>query len=239
MDQHLKFELLEGRFHRILARFRLFLQKYPDLKPFVVEFFGTPKAGKTTIMSMARHFLRRNGWRVTARPEGAEAIDWARVTPQYNEETWRYAMSEVYQRLDRPFELIMLDRGLMDNLAWMDYWRKKEMLLPEDQKKGEAFKLSPIYRDMFDLHVCMVCEMELSLERELANAMTKKDGDIMNRRALSSFRESHDKLWERLNGDEDDRLVWHDTSKETPFETTYFVLTQIADAFERRIAQLR
>lgn len=239
MDQYLQFELLEGRFHRILARFRLLLRKYPNLKPFVVEFFGTPKAGKTTIMSAVEHFLKRNDWRITARPEGAEVVDQPRDTPQYNEQTWRYAMSEVFARLRGPFELIMLDRGLMDNLIWMDYWRKKEKLSLEDQENGEAFKLGAVNRGMFDLHICMVCEPETAMERELAHAISKKDGETMNLRSLTSLRESHDRLWERLNGTEDERLVWHDSSGETPIETAYFVLTQIADAFERRIVGLK
>lgn len=232
MDPLIEFELLEGRLHKILSRYRLLEQKRPGIRPFAVEFFGTPKAGKTTIMTTVLQLLKRHEWEITARPEGAEVVDQPRTGPQYNEQTWRYAMSELYQRQQSRFEVVLLDRGLMDNLIWMDYWRKKGKLDAEVQKLGEAFKLSPLYRDMFDLHICMVCEPETAMEREVAMALSKKDGDTMNLRSLRSLRDSHDKLWERVGGEADPRIVWHDSTTESPQETAIAVLHQIAKAFE-------
>lgn len=242
MDTHLRFELLEGRFAKILARFR-HLRKYdPHLRAFAIEFFGTPKSGKTTILSTCEHFLKRNlerdSWNVTARPEGAEVIDLPRTSMHYNLQTGRYALSELTARL-HSHELVILDRGLLDTVIWSDYWLAKGDIDAETQKIIEAYQLIPKHRDLFDLHICMVCTPETALERELTHAMSNKEGETMNPDSLRRLCDSHERLWERMDGEGDPRLFWHDSSDEEKAETAFRVLSAIADAFERRLHQLR
>lgn len=40
-------------------------------RPFVLEITGTPKAGKTTLISMIETFLRQSGWKVHVLEERA------------------------------------------------------------------------------------------------------------------------------------------------------------------------
>ena len=142
MDPHLRFELLEGRFAKILARFRSLRHRDPSLRAFALEFFGTPKAGKTTILSACEHFLKRNlpsqSWNVTARPEGSEVVDLPRTSMHYNEQTGRYALTELVTRL-HSHELVILDRGLLDTVIWSDYWLRKGKISEAEQKTIEAY----------------------------------------------------------------------------------------------------
>lgn len=242
MDPHLRFELLEGRFAKILARFRSMRRYDPTLRAFALEFFGPPKAGKTTILMATLHFLKRNlpsqSWNVTARPEGAEVVDLPRTSMHYNEQTGRYALTELVARL-HSHELVILDRGLLDTVIWSDYWLAKGKLSEEEQKVIETYQLLPLHRDLFDLHVCMVCDPEEALERELTHAASRKEGETMNLASLGKLHKAHLRLWERMKGDEDPRMVWHDSSGETQEETFFRVLDAIADAFERRLETIR
>lgn len=242
MDTHLRFELLEGRFAKILARFRSLRRSDPTIRAFALEYYGTPKAGKTTILMACEHFLKRNlpseSWNVTARPEGAEVVDLPRTSMHYNEQTGRYALSELVQRL-HTHELVILDRGLLDTVIWSDYWLRKGRLTEDEQRTIEAYQLLPFHRDLFDLHICMVCDPEEALERELAHAASRKEGETMNPDSLRKLHDAHARLWERLSGDEDPRLLWHDSTCEEQEETYFKVLSAIADAFERRLESIR
>lgn len=235
MEPDVRFQLLEGRFAKILARLREARRLHPKARPvLVVEFWGTPKAGKSTIMTMARDFLKRNGALVTARPEGAEVIDLPRTSPHYNLQTCRYALTELYSHLYGEWEIVMLDRGLKDGEVWMDYWLGKQKLSEGDHKAIVGYYHTNVLRDLFDLHLCMVCDPEIAIQRELAHAITKKDGETMNLKTLRALREIHELVYKRTS-DDDPRMAWYDTSKETPIQTSEGVLNALAGAFERRL----
>ncbi|MFA5853718.1 MAG: hypothetical protein WC866_01390 [Patescibacteria group bacterium] len=235
-----KFHEIELRISRCLTRFRRLRRNNPRIRPFVVELLGTPKSGKTTIAEAIEHTLKRNDGIVTARPEGATVVDRVkRDTPHYNLETCRYALSEVTQRLESDLDLIILDRGLMDGMIWMEYWQKRGDLSEDDYAKAIAFYGMEIFRDLFDLHVLLVCEPEVAMQRELAKRRSKKDGDTMNLGTIQKLRGYHDNLWTRLDGNSDHRMSMHDSSRETSEETLDVVLAHMADVFERRLVGLK
>ncbi|HJV32896.1 MAG TPA: hypothetical protein VJ694_02610 [Patescibacteria group bacterium] len=231
---------LERRLAHSVARFRRFRRNNPRLRPFGVELFGTPKSGKSTMAEAIEHTLKRSDWIVTARPEGATVVDRIkRDTPHYNFETCRYALSEIAQRMDSEFDLVVLDRGLMDGMIWTGYWLAKGKLSKPDHDAALAFYGMDVMREQFDLHVCLVCDPKVAMERELARSLSKKDGETMNLKSLTLLRGIHDDLWTRLNGTEDPRMAFHDSSKERPEETAHAVLTKLADACERRLETLK
>ena len=98
--------------------------------PFFVEFAGTPKSGKSSCIEIVRHFFRRVGFRILAPTEGA-----SRRTPYYLKNnlpafnTWSasYALTHVlegkYDAEDR-YQIALLDRGLFDALACLNYFGK-------------------------------------------------------------------------------------------------------------------
>ena len=240
MEPDVRFQLLEGRFHKILARLRELRRLHPaKMLVLVAEYWGTPKAGKSTMMTMGRDFLKRVGAKVTARPEGAEVIDFPRTSPHYNFQTWRYAMSELYTHLFGDWEVILLDRAKKDGEVWLDYWLGKGLLSAEDHAALVAAYNAQVFRDLFDVHICMVCDPETALQRELAHAISKREGETMNLASLRKLRAIHDQVWARSNGDADPKMVWHDTSKESLIETSEAVLHTLADAFERRLDSIR
>jgi len=232
--------VFEKRFALILARFRRLRQRNPGLRPFGIEWWGDPKAGKTTMKDQITRFLKRNDWNATARPEGAEVVDRiSRDTPHYNLETLRYALREISERQDSRFDLVMLDRGPMDHLVWLEYWLDKAKLAEGEYRAHRAVPLAENIREMFDLHVLMVCEPDVSIQREVAHALTKKDGDTMNPKTLGKLHGFHMKLWKELGEGSDPRVTLHDSSKETMVQTAESVLSKIADAFERRLETIR
>lgn len=231
---------LEWRLAQAVARFRRLRRNNPRLRPFNVELLGTPKSGKSTMAEAIEHTLKRSDWLVTARPEGATVVDRIRRdTPHYNLETCRYALSEAAQRMDSEFDLVVLDRGLMDGMVWMGYWLAKGKLSQKDHDAALAFYSMDLLRDAFDLHVFLVCKPEVAMARELARSLSKKDGDTMNLKTLTLLRSLHDGLWARLDGGSDPRLALHDSSTEGPEATAHAVLSRLADAFERRLDSLR
>ncbi len=103
-------------------------QLLDDPRPFFVEFAGTPKAGKSTCIDIVSHFFRRTGFHVLAPAEGA-----SKRTPFYLKKDWIafntwsacYALQHVLEgaHSGEPYNIVMLDRGLFDALAWFEFLR--------------------------------------------------------------------------------------------------------------------
>lgn len=231
---------LENRFLRILQSLQRLRLDGAWVRPFGLEIWGTPKAYKTTVQVAASQFLKRIGWKVTYRPEGAEVIDRvSRKTPHYNLQTARYALSEITDRLEGDLDIVISDRGLMDSIAWLEYWARKGKLSVADRDALEAANRTEILRSLYDLHVCMVCDAHVALEREATHSLTDKPGETMNRATLEMLNDIHRAVWERLDGENDRRMVWHDTSRSTPKDVLRAVLSDLASAFEHRLSTIK
>ena len=205
-------------------------------RPFMLELFGTPKSGKSTMKEMLRHFFRRQGWKVSAPTEGAEVVELPRVEPAYNFQTAEYALGEARKRFfDRSFHLVIFDRAIYDGVMRMEYYRSKGVISPEQQRLIEGYYLLPWNAEMFDMHVCLVASPEVAIKRELARALSKKHGETMNPQTLTGLLDAHGRMWQRLECDSNPAMAWHDSSLETEEETATAILNAVFAAFTARL----
>lgn len=237
----MKNQSFEQRIERLLKLFdpdgeRRLLQP----RPFIIELFGTPKSGKTTMKEMLKHTFKRNGLSVSTPTEGAEFVEWIkRLEPQYNFQTAEYALSRArelaYGPLHRSFHVAILDRGNMDGVVRMEYYRRRRVISEAEQGIIENYYLLPRNEEMFDLHVCLVAEPEVAIRRELAQAVVKKHGETMNPRTLADLLDAHRRVWERLRCAANPAMCWHDSSTESAPQTARAILEVLLGAFERRL----
>lgn len=157
----------------------------PDVPPVVIEFAGSPKAGKSSTIEIVEHFFRRAGFRVFAQIEGA-----SRRTPAslkgdlvaFNVWSLNYAVSELLlaaNSVERP-NIILLDRGPFDAIAWMRLLEGPDGLSSLDRQAVEAYALLDKWIRLIDRAFLFTCEPAVSLEREVEQKLTAKPGRAMN-----------------------------------------------------------
>jgi thymidylate kinase len=208
-------------------------------RPFMIELFGTPKSGKTTNAEMLGHFLKRNKWLVLAPTEGAEVVTWPRVEPVYNFATCEYAMGIAREvSFSKNYHGVIFDRAIMDGVVRMDYYVAKGVITEEQRRIIEGYYLLPWNTDLFDMHICLTATPEVAIQRELARALTKRDGETMNIKTLTGLLEAHERVLTRLSPTGRYKFVVHDSSKETPEQTASSLLDEVLLAFEARLAAL-
>lgn len=204
-------------------------------RPFTIELFGTPKSGKTTVGGMLKHFFRRQGWRVSTPTEGAEVVELPREEPVYNFQTCEYALSCARDRSYSNFHVVIFDRAVMDGVVRMDYYVAKGVISEEQRRVIEGYYLLPWNAGLFDLHICLTAVPEVAIARELARALTKRDGETMNPKTLAGLLAAHERVLARLGPTGRYRFLAHDSSVEKQEETAAAVLTAALDAFETRL----
>ena len=206
-----------------------------DSLPLVVELAGSPKAGKTTNIEIIEHFFKRVNFKIWAPTEGASKrtpYHLRRNLVAYNTWTLNYAISELlvaYYNVDRP-DLIILDRGPFDSLAWMSLLRKKGDLSAEHLSVVKDFALLPQWSDFISRLFLFTCNPEISLERDLSSKLTSRPGIAMNQETLSDLLKEYQSLREELQ----DYPVRHIDTSETdgPLETAYGLADDIITLFE-------
>jgi thymidylate kinase len=157
-----------------------------------VEFSGTPKAGKSTIINSLRLFLARNDFKpfvLTERASTSPIRD--KTHPFFN--VWT-ACATLTQMIDAAQagkdDVVIMDRGLLDALAWMRWLEDNGRLESEQRLVIERFFTMPLWANLVDLVLIMKVSPEESLEREFKDQVTRKPGKIMNSETIRQFNDA-------------------------------------------------
>lgn len=209
-----------------------------DRDPIVIEFAGSPKSGKSTTIDVISHFFKRMDFKVRAPTEGASKrtpYHLKRNLVAFNCFTLNYAISELldaYYNVEQP-DLVILDRGPVDSLAWLRHLKENGQLDDKDFETLRSFALLPLWGELMSMVYLFTCTPEVSLERENDAKLTQREGRAMNQEMLTGILEQYKVLPGKLDGDPPVRTV--DTTKTTtPIGTSYQIAEDILDLFERR-----
>ena len=212
-------------------------------KPIVIEFCGTPKAGKTTSLSSLNIFLKRNGFKTRIISETATICPISnKLDPVFN--IWnlfdilKNTINNCIEN-DRKIDVLILDRGIFDSLIWFEFFKNRNLM---NQKEYDLFKKLITYgrfNKFLDLVISFKITPEDSIYREFKNMLTKTPGRIMNKKALKSYNESLDICIEKYEKNFR-KLIPYNISKEDDqaelnYEVTKNVLESLKDMLVEKV----
>ncbi len=185
--------------------------------PLFFEFSGSPKTGKSSIIGIVAHFLKRQGVRVVQPAEGASLR-----TPQplkddllaFNAWSGCYALQNILidSFSECPTDVVLLDRGLFDVAAWMDYLHRHERRITEEERDvAEQFFAIDLWQRRTNAVFLFTSDYATSLERETDSKLTSVPGSVMNAETLSLLQDAYDQTRSRRNR-EFNRVFHIDTS---------------------------
>lgn len=220
-------------------RAKAVLEAYTSaLNPVVVEFAGSPKAGKSTTIDIVGHFFKRMKYKVWAPTEGASKrtpYHLKRDLVAYNTWTLNYAISELlvsYHNVDQQ-HLILMDRGPFDSLAWMGLLVERKDLDKDDFKTIEQFALHPRWIGLIDRLYLFTCDPATSLRRETESKLTTEAGVAMNPKMLDLLIAQYKQLETKLGHYPVHPVATGEHT--TPKQTSYRVACDLMDIFEARV----
>jgi thymidylate kinase len=152
--------------HTLSARKQL-----SDPDPIIIEFSGSPKAGKTTAIDIVNHFFRRNGFKVWTPSEGASKrtpFDLKRDLVAFNAWSLNYAIAELLLAFNdvHRYDLVILDRGPFDSLAWMGVLKDRGDLSEQEYEIIRAYALHNKWMSKLARIFLLTCDPEISMRRE-------------------------------------------------------------------------
>lgn len=160
-------------------------------RPFVVELAGTPKAGKTTVISMLEGFFDACGYKVHVVRERAASCP-LRMKGHFFFNTWTTTsmLAELLEVIDTDNDIVVLDRGFFDAFVWLDLQYRRDQITEAEREVFASFVGLERWRSLVDAVVVLHVEPEVALEREARGHLLPRRGSLMNREALTAFNES-------------------------------------------------
>lgn len=163
-------------------------------RPIVIEFSGSPKAGKTSSINSLKQFLKRNGFEVEVIQERASICPVSdKQSPMFN--VWTSCMSlaglvGIVEDKKSTCDVVILDRGIFDAICWFEWLNKYNKMEDAFKKHTSDFLLQNEFVGLIDIVFSFTVEPAKSIEREFAALLTDQTGSIMNLKVLGEYREA-------------------------------------------------
>ena len=152
-------------------------------KSYVIEFTGTPRTGKTTLMNNLYDFFKKGGFTTSTLEEFTTSQRYKkeiypRLKNEYksviNTEIPKYVLENLNMAIDKNNDIILIDRSLFDRMVWMDRLYNKNGVT-EREYNDYIDKYTKIINDKIDIVIGLYTDSLTSLRRDYtANASLEK-----------------------------------------------------------------
>ncbi|MBK8814191.1 MAG: hypothetical protein IPN42_01125 [Methylococcaceae bacterium] len=209
-------------------------------RPIVIEFCGSPKSGKSSCINSLSLFLRRNKFRtkvLTERASVCPVLD--KFDPNFN--IWTACsviaeLSEVLSNNAKDYDVVILDRGIFDALCWFNWLQSNNSLDDDDFSSLETFLVMNKWRRVIDLIYVFTAKPEISMEREYASLLTRKEGSIMCTDVLDSYKKCLENISKQYQ-DKFQKIELFDTSEKSLNDANYHITKSILDIIRENITE--
>lgn len=224
---------------------KLELQKLKALctlsKPFVIEFSGTPRTGKTTIINNLYDFFKKGGFNVTIIEEFTTSKYYKEIfKPKYKDvsstESNMEIIKEVTDQLEKALnsnkEIIIIDRSINDRQIW-NYRRYIRGDMPEELYLETRKKYSKISKKLIDFLVITYATPLISLKRDYYSSLALEKRNFLNIDNINEYNNSLENLQELFKSSEENLIIL-DTSLMNIDDVSVEVASQIIPAIRKK-----
>jgi len=143
------------------ATLKTLLDSRSAKRPLIIEFSGSPKAGKTRCISVLELFLKRNGIRVEVYTERA-SISPIKAKGHLNFNVWVSCASlqGMLEALYKDIDVFILDRGVFDALVWNEWLELAGKVTREEALQVEHFFTMSRWTNLIDIVFVLTCDPE-------------------------------------------------------------------------------
>lgn len=210
-------------------------------KPFVIEFSGTPRTGKTTIINNIYDFFKKGGFDVSLIEEF--------TTAKYYKEELKIELDkmesadgnmaiieEVYKQLQTALssskEIILIDRSINDRQIW-NYRIFARGDMSEDLYINAREKYSKLSKQLIDFLVITYADSLVSLRRDYIYSLALEKRSFLNQENIDEYNNCLKSL-QNLFSDSVDSCVLIDTSNSSINNTSIEIASQVLPVMRKR-----
>lgn len=203
-------------------------------KPYVIEFTGTPRTGKTTLINNLYDFFKKGGFNIIVLEEFTTSKRYKqeiypKLKDKYkkvvNTEIPKYVLKELEETIDKEPDIIIIDRSLFDRMIWVDRLYKKNGMLIEEYN-NYIKEYVPIIKQKIDIIISTYTDSLTSLKRDYNANLSLEKRTFLNEQNINEYNYSLLKM-KKLSEKEKINLHIFDTTEKSEREVSFEVVDTI------------
>ncbi len=204
-------------------------------EPLIVEFAGTPRAGKTTAINALSTFFKRN------LIPSETIIEQAQFCPLINKNhfffnTWTGSrtLSHILRIIEENEpKIILIDRGIFDTLVWLNFFRQMGGVSEESFFRSEKFFLIDDWVNKIDIITILEVSPKEAIRRDYQSQITDKAGDIMNESTLGKYNQNLISCIDKYRRSFTQPIIRIDTTNRNPLVGVKIIADRVISTADR------
>ena len=203
-------------------------------KPYVIEFTGTPRTGKTSLINNLKDFFKKKGFRVCIIEEFTTSLKYkTQIYPTLknksknvvNTEIPKYVLKDLDDAINSKYDIIIVDRSLFDRLIWVDRLFLKKGMSDEEYNKYKSTYI-PLIKEKINIIVSLYTDSLTCLKRDYHANLSLENRTFLNEDNVNEYNKSLLNM-EKLSIKENINFKMFDTTNKNQREISFEVIDSI------------
>ncbi len=210
-------------------------------KTYVIEFTGTPRTGKTTLMNNLYDFFKKGGFTTSTLEEFTTSKRYKkdiypRLKNEYksviNTEIPKYVLEDLNTEVSRNYDIILVDRSLFDRMIWMNRLYNKNGVTKEEYD-NYINKYTPLIKNKINIVLGLYTDSLTSLKRDYSANISLEKRTFLNEKNINEYNNSLINMKE-LSSKFNINFHMFDTTNKSEREISFQVLDVILNDMRKR-----
>ncbi len=202
-----------------------------DNSPYVIEFTGTPRTGKTSLINNLKDFFKKKGFVVEVLEEFTTSEKYKKeiyptLKDKYknvvNTEIPKYVLKQLEESIERKPDIIIIDRSLFDRLIWVDRLYLKNGMSEKEYSEYKKLYI-PLIKNKIDIIISTYSDSLTSLKRDYNANLSLEKRSFLNETNLNEYNESLLNM-KKLSEEENINFNLFDTTNKNQREISFEVV---------------
>lgn len=203
-------------------------------KPYVIEFTGTPRTGKTSLINNLKDFFKKKGFRVCIIEEFTTSLKYkTQIYPilknksknVVNTEIPKYVLKDLDDAINSKYDVIIVDRSLFDRLIWVDRLFLKKGMSDEEYNEYKSIYI-PLIKEKINIIVSLYTDSLTCLKRDYHANLSLENRTFLNEDNVNEYNKSLLNM-EKLSIKENINFKMFDTTNKNQREISFEVIDSI------------
>ncbi len=203
-------------------------------KPYVIEFTGTPRTGKTSLINNLKDFFKKKGFSVCIIEEFTTSLKYkTQIYPilknesknVVNTEIPKYVLKDLDDAINSKYDIIIVDRSLFDRLIWVDRLFLKKGMSDEEYNEYKSTYI-PLIKEKINIIVSLYTDSLTCLKRDYHANLSLENRTFLNVDNVNEYNKSLLNM-EKLSIKENINFKMFDTTNKNQREISFEVIDSI------------
>lgn len=203
-------------------------------KPYVIEFTGTPRTGKTSLINNLKDFFKKKGFSVCIIEEFTTSLKYkTQIYPilknksknVVNTEIPKYVLKDLNDAINSKYDVIIVDRSLFDRLIWVDRLFLKKGMSDEEYNEYKSTYI-PLIKEKINIIVSLYTDSLTCLKRDYHANLSLENRTFLNEDNVNEYNKSLLNM-EKLSIKENINFKMFDTTNKNQREISFEVIDSI------------